>query len=315
MFGAVIDTAIALIFIYLILSLLCSAVQEWLAQLFGLRANNLREGLSGLLSDTAALEILEHGVMRGLGGSGSLWNWARRRLGQDVPDLPTHLPSDRFVSAFMATLGRAAGNADELKAAVAAIPDPKLNQAASALLNDAGNDVDAFRKRLGAWFDESMQTVSAVYRRKVQWWLLGIGVAVAVAFNVDTLRVARVVFTNETLRTAIVDRAVTVVDETPDGQQPSLTTAEISEILKTLPIGWNCNAPPAPDAAGTRLLGFEASATCLSDPAIIWSLPGWLVTAIALSFGAPFWFDLLSFLVNVRGDGSQRRKPSPPSTA
>lgn len=33
---------------------------------------------------------------------------------------------------------------------------------------------------------------------------------------------------------------------------------------------------------------------------VIWTLCGWLLTIAALSFGAPFWFDLLVKLVNVR---------------
>ena len=42
------------------------------------------------------------------------------------------------------------------------------------------------------------------------------------------------------------------------------------------------------------------------------SLAGWLVTAFAISLGAPFWFDLLQKLlnINVRGAG-----PKPASTS
>ncbi|MBK7407801.1 MAG: hypothetical protein IPJ40_06805 [Saprospirales bacterium] len=30
---------------------------------------------------------------------------------------------------------------------------------------------------------------------------------------------------------------------------------------------------------------------------------GWLVTAIAISLGAPFWFDMLRKMVNIRSSG------------
>jgi hypothetical protein len=36
---------------------------------------------------------------------------------------------------------------------------------------------------------------------------------------------------------------------------------------------------------------------------ILISLPGWLVTAMAASLGAPFWFDILNKLVNLRVGG------------
>jgi hypothetical protein len=32
---------------------------------------------------------------------------------------------------------------------------------------------------------------------------------------------------------------------------------------------------------------------------------GWIVTALAVSLGAPFWFDLLKKLVNIRSSGNQ----------
>jgi hypothetical protein len=32
-------------------------------------------------------------------------------------------------------------------------------------------------------------------------------------------------------------------------------------------------------------------------------LAGWFVTALALSLGAPFWFDTLSKFINIRGTG------------
>ena len=35
---------------------------------------------------------------------------------------------------------------------------------------------------------------------------------------------------------------------------------------------------------------------------------GWLITALAVSLGAPFWFDLLNRLVKLRGTGT---KPKP----
>jgi hypothetical protein len=37
---------------------------------------------------------------------------------------------------------------------------------------------------------------------------------------------------------------------------------------------------------------------------------GWLVSGIAIAMGAPFWFDLMGKLVNVRNAGSK-----PPSSA
>ena len=52
-----------------------------------------------------------------------------------------------------------------------------------------------------------------------------------------------------------------------------------------LPIGW----PVANNGQGCKLLGQW-----------ILTISGWILTIAALSFGAPFWFDLLIKLVNIR---------------
>jgi hypothetical protein len=42
----------------------------------------------------------------------------------------------------------------------------------------------------------------------------------------------------------------------------------------------------------------------------IWShLLGWIVTVLAISIGAPFWFDLLNKFVNLRSAGRATDEP------
>jgi hypothetical protein len=36
---------------------------------------------------------------------------------------------------------------------------------------------------------------------------------------------------------------------------------------------------------------------------VAWMIVGWLLTASATLFGAPFWFDLLQNVTNLRGTG------------
>lgn len=45
------------------------------------------------------------------------------------------------------------------------------------------------------------------------------------------------------------------------------------------------------------------------------SIFGWLLTAIAISFGAPFWFDLLNRLMNIRSSvrPGEKAPEAPPS--
>lgn len=61
MFGAVIlETAIGLIFLYLLFSLVCSAANELIAQVFNLRAKNLEKGIKRILTDHSVRQRLWH---------------------------------------------------------------------------------------------------------------------------------------------------------------------------------------------------------------------------------------------------------------
>jgi hypothetical protein len=92
-----------------------------------------------------------------------------------------------------------------------------------------------------------------------------------------------------------------------------------------LPIGWvspgaaeadspRANAEFRVRPSGSSLLHFDTAAWKKLVQLVRTHGIGWLLTALAASLGAPFWFDLLSKFMNVRQAG-ERPKPSTPSPA
>ena len=68
-----------------------------------------------------------------------------------------------------------------------------------------------------------------------------------------------------------------------------------------LPVGWSSGIPlEVKDETKNTLDWFWKS------PNGWMMLVGWLITAIATLFGAPFWFDLLQTVIRLKGTG-----PSP----
>ena len=74
-----------------------------------------------------------------------------------------------------------------------------------------------------------------------------------------------------------------------------------------LPIGWT-SAPPAASANNSDFRqwpgwpwGSKGPLQWLGDwnNIIAHHLVGWLITVIAVSLGAPFWFDLLSKIISI----------------
>jgi len=275
MFGPVIDTVIAMATIYLVLSLLCTAVQEWLAQWTALRATNLKKGLDALLGQQMTTSILDHGIMAGLAPKGGS---------------PSYIPPDRFVAAISDLYMSGKQSAADVKSGLRAIPDEKFRQAALAMYDDAEDKVETFKRSLETWFDQSMETVSGVYKRKVQYFILAIAIVVTVGMNFDSLEVAKSVWTDSALRTAIAE----IGQKQAAGESaPQYDPQVLEKVTANLPIGWS---------AERRAEITQNWATMVT------TVFGWLISIVALSFGAPFWFDILKSAVNIRGDGPNKAR-------
>jgi len=71
----------------------------------------------------------------------------------------------------------------------------------------AGGDVDAFRRNLEAWFDDTMARVSGWYKRKAQWILAVLGVIIAIGLNANTLTMGERLWKDPAVRNAVVGQA------------------------------------------------------------------------------------------------------------
>jgi hypothetical protein len=196
----------------------------------------------------------------------------------------------------------------------------------------------AWQKALGnveGYFDDAMERVSGWYKRRVQGYLIIFALVVTVLLNADTLAMATELSTNDALRTGIVTAAEqqmtealaatntstgTVTTPTENGiTQPAATAATDTITTTAAPV--NADAAqidgdtPAGEA-GQQLQEKLDQLKALQNLGLpvgwqrwpqgsewITKIIGLLITAIAVSFGAPFWFELLNKLVNLRMAG------------
>ena len=162
------------------------------------------------------------------------------------------------------------------------------------------------------WFNQAMDRVGGWYKRWTQKILLVIAVILVFAANADTLALANRLIRDNALRASMVsaaektiqNNAANPVDDTQARQTLLNDAAKLN-----LPLGWvrtkgdpytNDQVPGADDIRGwlAKVLGL-------------------LITALAVSMGAPFWFDTLSKFVNLRGAGTppgETKKSAPQPT-
>ena len=278
----VLEVAIGLVFVYLLFSLFCSAINEWIARWFALRGRTLRNGLNSLLVDGKGLaaEFHNHPLISGLAQKNNR---------------PTYIPSQTFALALMdlavnvtpgagGAPGTVGVNAKANSKTAAPISD-SAQKLLESVLQGAASDAAAVQQRLEKWFDDSMERVSGWYKRRSQIILVILAVLVCGVLDVDTIRIANRLQHDSVFREGLLKQAQETVKTTklPD------TVPWQQELDKAkLPIGWDSE---------------EDGEFTIKGLLHLKKIAGLFFTAIALSLGAPFWFDALNKLVNLRQSG------------
>jgi hypothetical protein len=169
-------------------------------------------------------------------------------------------------------------------------------QAAKLIEEEAGK-VDALRKSLETAFDEAMERVGGWYKRRVQLILFGIALVLVCAINADSFAIGQRLLKDDALRTAVVAQANATVND----KRAKCATAETGK-----------TAPTAAQIAAKCLdqvkeLGLPLGWSKATSPGG-WGIPGkalgLLLTTFAILLGAPFWFDLLGKVSQLRGAGA-----------
>jgi hypothetical protein len=296
----VIETTLGLSFIYFMLSVMCSALNESIAGLVAFRAWTLRSAIANLLGSAALQEKLyDHSLIKSL-CYGHFW-WHD----------PSYIPSDLFAAALTDLLPRD-------KSRVPSVPEGELDtirESMGALIDDDSNDLRSTRLILARWFDEAMARVSGTYKRRSQAIAATLAVLICVAANADTIAIQKSLWTDDVLRTRVAQDAADAIRAKPvNGTMPPGMTdkGELRKINDNyilamnevttlgLPLGWPAiaqDAQPQPNCIVGRL--------CLrSGEGWGTKLVGLILSAVAVAMGAPFWFDLLSKFVNLRSSGT-----------
>jgi hypothetical protein len=336
MFGSeILEVAVGLFFVYLILSLVSSAVREWIESMTKSRATDLARGVALLLQNPKLTEaVYNHPLVGGLYEGEYQPPEQGFRLFPGRSKLPSYIPAGNFALALMDIVVRGTDYSDRdsagpdtpflslasVRDSVGSIPDPWVRRAILTAVDRAEGDFTRAQANLEAWYNSAMDRVSGTYKRRTQLYLLMIGLGMTIVMNVNTLAVAEHLYRNDTAREVIVARAESATAE-PGGAQGAgpLAGASVEQLTAELdsldlPIGWKVGwpgvAPRHPDATSREAIYWWERA--LSP------LLGWLLTAFAVSLGAPFWFDMLNKFMVVRStvkpheksgeEGSEDRK-------
>lgn len=298
--SGILDVAIGLVFIYLLLSLICSALTESLEKwFFKYRGKKLSEGLLELFggsehSLTFLNDFYKNPLIYGL-YKGDV-DISRKNSGLAASnDLPSYIPPKTFSLALINHLldGQPI-NLDALKNSLitAGLPD-NLKSSLQVLIGTAGNDLNQAIGNIENWYSAMGDRVGGWYKRHTQHVAFAVAFGLTLIGNFDTLTIANSLMINSSLREQVVGSAAQAsLCPAEDGTQCYQTQKRLLEGLG-LPIGWkNQDYFPRLECPDADKSGWAW--------AWIEKFFGLFITAIAISLGAPFWFDILNRFMNVR---------------
>lgn len=336
MFGSeILEVAIGLFFIFLLLSLVASAIREMIEAWLKTRSADLHRGVRELLGGDDGLteDLYKHPLVQSL----YLDAYEVPRFARTT--LPSYIPSANFALALLDLAARPPASAAApgtpepplslagLQSSVQKVTNPAVRRVLQIAVDRAEGDFARAQANVEAWFNSSMDRVSGWYKRRTQYILFGIGLVVAVVAHVDTIATARYLYHNDIARSAIAVRAeVLTAAMNKEGGAPDTVsdtlrrrvTAELDSLKAAgLPIGWRTRTA-ADSTAGTLSNVLPTSVEEVGS-AFQRHILGWLLTAFAISLGAPFWFDVLNKVMVIRStvkphekspeEGSEDKQP------
>jgi hypothetical protein len=240
----------------------------------------------------------------------------------ELKQLPSYIPARNFALALIdqtlvaqlnpdktatATLPTSGSFYDRLRLAAERIHNEQLRRAISHAVDVGGDDVEEIQKHLEDWYDSAMDRVSGVFKRRSQRLQFWIGLVAAILLNVNTLTIADSLSKDAALRRAVVSQVEAGAQTDAElSKKPDDVIARVDRL--GLPIGWSKGAVTAlllPISTPMALASTERFRVAMGWFQIFL---GYVFTALAITLGAPFWFDVLNRLMVVRATVKPREK-------
>jgi hypothetical protein len=312
MFGSnILEVVIGIIFIYILVSTICTAVREGIESFMKTRAAYLEQGIRQLLSkdgqaNTVVTDLFNHPLVSGLfhGDYTAGKNASDPKMLARGKNLPSYIPSKNFASGLIDVVagkkdtpgdagasGAPVLSLESLKdAAVKLTGAPQVQKVMLTAIDAAQGDINKVQGFLEAWYNSGMDRVSGWYKRSTQWIIFWIALSVTVLLNVNTITLVDYLATNDAARKSVVERASAAAKDRTVTTDYSKVKGELAELK--LPIGWSNGWSSA------QFRPADGKVNCWT--LYLGPLLGWLFTAFAATLGAPFWFDLLNKVMVIR---------------
>ncbi len=336
----ILDLVVGIIFVYFLLSIISSSGVEMILTGLKARATLLEEWLNKIFNKSivqpdGTIVTLAHAIMDHC--SVTALSSTRKST--------SYIDAKNFTAALLeritfdaANPKNVAKNIDEFIAAINksdALP-AEFQRVLLIYANDAKDtyksvsektesEIDLFRRKIENLYNSSMDRITDALKKKYSRpATLLVAIIVTVCLNADSIALAKYLYSNPDVRTKIAMQAYSAADDSAlikQVQQINLTNADTSHNTMSAQEIKNSITQKIADIDKAKkglndVMPLTWKAGELNGPAgktslrlLFSKITGLLATILAIMMGAPFWFDMLNKISNLRSTGAK------PSTA
>lgn len=325
------EVIIALTLIYFLLSNFTSILFEWYSYKTQKRGKFLFETITKLLNDKVNQSY----------GPALYSHFLIDSLKKDEKSFPQYIPESAFSNALVDIISSQSNthrfdidenetngktvkyvdltdyNTDLLerfKSGLDTMQHSKLKQQLRYFA-ESSNSLDDLLKHIEIWYKNYMQRVTGWYKKSTRSSLMIFGLSVAFICNFNSLEFIQTLYKNDEIRLNLVNKAEKKIEDLKEliekvqeddkkqftdkfSQNDTLQIKQLNLIIAKFKIQIKeLQSDKIPLGYNSDFLKEKSFLNC-----ILWFV-GVLITGIALSFGAPFWFDIMSKTVNIRRAG------------
>lgn len=288
------EVVIGLIFVYYVLGSIVSLITQWINEAFETRGKSLERHLMKIVGDKHVgdfVKLPQLQALRPIRYKGLLGFVTSAT----EPKKLEKIPASTLVDSYFDFVGLTASKEfelDELKQLITAFPDSEGKQAMLKWVGQGVTSVEELRKRTSMYFAGVMDQAGATFRSNARSFVIVLSMLLTFLLGTDSIQLAQTLWSNAGLRAIAVAQATMAV------QQDNAADAEIDSLIQQLldlnivKIGWWQTDLPQTGS-------FNEWAVF-----ILLKLVGLGLTAVAVSQGSSFWYDLLKKIVTpARGGG------------
>jgi glutaredoxin 2 len=299
MFGsAMIEVILGIVFIYLLISLIRTILNEWVARVCNIRANVLEKWIQQFFTDPKMVE--------------QFYNNPLIRGNQELNKKASYISSKSFATVVMDIVQKYYPQSvgGDLKSQIekTGLTSGEFTYKLLSLIDQAENTIEKTKKNIENHFDEAMDRVSGWYKKKIQRITLIISFIACASMGIDTLSIIDNLYCNSNLRQMTVNTATNYINNQEEDVGNTLSenlknTKTIIDNMK-FPIGWKDTINQYQNQV-EQTQGMNKESILFSIRFWLMKLIGIIISSLAVSLGAPFWFDTLGKVMNLRMSGKK----------